>query len=171
MVSVGGMGIEVFVPVPALATMPSIGEKVKVYTYLHVREAILALYGFLTEEDRALFEDLLKVSGVGPKMALRVLGVPTDDIRRAILADDETLMPAVKGVGPKLRKAIILALRDRLTAGRMAAQLRARPENEAALAALGQLGYSRAEAREALVKVPASVISSSERVRAALKYL
>ena len=170
-VHIGGIGFNVFVPTPLLAKLPAAGESVKLFTYLHVKEDILALYGFASADDRALFEDLLSVSSVGPKVAIRIVSAPIEDIKRAIIADDESLMPTIKGVGPKLRKAIILALRDRIATTDQVKQLKKQPGNEAALAALEQLGYRRDEARQALLAVPDSVTKTEDRVREALKHM
>ena len=170
-VHLAGLGLEVFTPLSFLAALPKEGEKVKIFTYLHVRDDELTLYGFSSLEEKQFFMDLLAVANVGPKLALKILGAPLMDLRRAILAGDERLFPPVKGVGPKIKKAIVNELQDKLAAGAALAKIQAIPENEPAIAALMQLGYTRLEAHEALAKVPAQITKVEERVRAALRHL
>lgn len=171
LVNLAGFGLEVFVPLPFLAMMPKEGEKVKIFTYLHVREDELTLYGFRSLAEKQFFLDLISVSNVGPKLAIKILGAAMADLRRAILAGDERLFPPIKGVGPKIKKAIVNTLQDKLAAGAELAKIQAIPENEPAIAALMQLGYSRLEAHGALAKVPASVKKTEERLREALRHL
>ena len=102
------------IPSSAINNLPSPGYQVKVYTYLHVREDILALYGFLSQDYLEVFKLLITVSGIGPKVALGVLSVHTpDDLRFAILSEDVKIITKAPGIGPKTAKKIILELKDK----------------------------------------------------------
>ena len=115
-VDVGGMGYGIFMSGQAMGQLPPVGSKVKIHTYLNVKEDAMQLYGFLSREDLELFRMLLGVSGVGPKAALGVLSVLTaDDVRFAVLSDDSKTIARAPGIGPKTAKKIILELKDRLS--------------------------------------------------------
>src|SRR5690554_1437219 len=109
-----GIGYELTVPSSAINNLPSIGSDVKIYTYLHVREDILALYGFLNHDDLKVFKLLITVSGIGPKAAIGILSALTpDDLRFAILSEDVKAITQAPGVGPKTAKKLILELKDK----------------------------------------------------------
>ncbi|HCI83585.1 MAG TPA: Holliday junction branch migration protein RuvA, partial [Lachnospiraceae bacterium] len=114
-VDVGGMGFRVFITDRDQADLPAVGEPVQLYTYLSVREDAIWLYGFLSEEDRQVFRQLLTVSGVGPKAALGILSaLSANDLRFAVFSDDVKAISKAPGVGLKTAKKLILELKDRL---------------------------------------------------------
>lgn len=166
--SLGGVGYKVFATRETIAGMKR--ESVaSVWTHLAVRESILDLYGFRTEEELYLFEQLLTVSGIGPKSALAILDIAsTETLRSAISAGKAEYLTKVSGIGKKTAEKIVLELRDKVGAsaeGR-AASLKG---DEEALEAMRALGYSQSEAREALRKVPNDIEKSSDRLREALR--
>ncbi len=172
-VQVGGVGFRVFVPTPVLERVDGVGRPVELVTHLHVRENELALYGFLTEEELALFELLLGVSGVGPKVALATLStVSPEALRQAVVRDEPGILSRVPGVGPKTARAIIFHLRDKLTlVGAEAVPLLTDQDAEV-IAALTALGFSIVEAQTALQNLPRDEeMTLEERVRRALAYL
>lgn len=116
-IEVGGVGIQLGMSAHALAALPDIGQTVQVHTYLQVREDALTLYGFSSLDEKALFERLIGVSGVGPKVALSALSVYTPDtLTRAIMAGDATAVSRVPGIGKKTAQRIILELKGALAA-------------------------------------------------------
>ncbi len=160
------IGYNIRVPASVLDEMPSIGEIVKVYTYLYVREDAIHLFGFLSRDELNIFKLLINVSGIGPKGALAVLStMSVDDLRFAILADDVKVIKAVPGIGAKTAQRLIIELKDKLsieeTMTRMVEKQEARkkPERNVMLArneaveALVALGYGNAEALRAVKKV------------------
>jgi len=168
----GGVGFEVRVPLSLLARIDGVGRPLELFTHLHVRENELALYGFLTQEDRSLFRLLLSVSGIGPKVALALLGtVSADALRQAVVQEEPGLLTRVPGIGPKTAKAIIFHLRDKfIPAGMQAAPLLSDADAEV-IAALTGLGFSLVEAQGALQSLPQNEdLSVEERVRRALTY-
>lgn len=171
-VQVGGVGFHVRVPTRVLEQVQP-GRPVELLTYLHVRENEISLYGFLTEEERALFELLLGVSGVGPKVALATLStVSPDALREAVLREEPGILSRVPGIGPKTARAIIFHLKDRLVpTGAEAAPLLT-DEDAEVIAALTALGFSLVEAQTALQNLPrGEEMPLEERIRRALAYL
>jgi len=159
-----------------LAQLDSVGQSVELFTHLHVRENELALYGFLTEEELSLFKLLLSISGVGPKVALALLGtISPDTLRQAVIQEEPGLLSRVPGIGPKTARAIIFHLKDKLIpAGAGAAPLLSDADTEV-IAALTSLGFSLVEAQAALQSLPRDEnldegLPVEERVRQALAY-
>ena len=172
-VQVGGVGFRIHVPTSVLERIDGVGRPVELVTHLHVRENELSLYGFLTEEELTLFELLLGVSGVGPKVALATLGtVSPDALRQAVLREEAGILSRVPGIGPKTARAIIFHLRDKLVAiGAEAAPLMTEQDAEV-IGALTALGFSIVEAQTALQNLPRDEeMGLEERVRRALAYL
>jgi Holliday junction DNA helicase RuvA len=149
----------------------TVGAKVSLLTYLAVRETALDLYGFANTEALDYFELLITVPGIGPKSALAVLSLAGPEVlRRAILADDTTYLTRVSGIGRKSAEKIIVTLKDKL--GRLATGEAGLLSDEVeAMEALQSLGYTLAEAREALKHIPATASDTGEKVKAALKLL
>ncbi len=111
---VGNIGYEVSLPSSAIMQLPSVGSTVKVYTYLHVREDVIGLFGFLTKDDLEMFKLLITVNGIGPKGALGILSfISADDIRFAVLADDVKTISKAPGIGNKTAGKLILELKDK----------------------------------------------------------
>jgi len=167
-----GIGFQVRVPAVVLAQLDGAGRPVDLFTYLHVRENELALFGFLTEEDLTLFKLLLSVSGVGPKVALALLGaVSPDALRQAVAQEQPGLLSRVPGIGPKTARAIIFHLKDKLIPAGMAAAPLLSDADAEVIAALTGLGFSLVEAQTALQSLPRDDgLSVEERVRRALIY-
>lgn len=171
-IRVGGVGLQVHVPANVLAQLDGTGQPVDFFTHLHVRENDLTLYGFLTEDELALFRLLLSVSGVGPKVALALLGtVSPDALRQAVVQEEPALLSRVPGIGPKTAKAIIFHLKDKIIpSGAAAAPLLSDADAEV-IAALTALGFSLVEAQTALQSLPRDEeLPVEERVRRALAY-
>jgi len=154
LIDVGGVGYEVMVTAQALVDLPTAGEEGVLHTHLHVREDQMALFGFITQEQRDLFRILLGVSGVGPKVALAILGtLSTDELRRAVLAEDAAALTMVPGIGKRSAQKLMLELRPKLelpdaeviSGGGTAVEVRQ---------ALDGLGYQAAEIREAMRELP-----------------
>jgi len=162
LVDVNGVGYRVLAPGSVLARLPGAGEKVRLHTHLHVREDALTLFGFLSAEERDVFEVLISVNGIGPKGGLAVLSVYAPDaLRRAILGEDLDALTLIPGVGKKTASRMILELKEKLGAGD--AELVPVTGSPAAREALGevraallQLGYTTTEAREAIERVAAA---------------
>ena len=114
-VDVHGVGYEVTIPVSAFSSLPEQGAAVRLHIHTHVREDILALFGFLTHEDKLLFEKLIAVSGIGPKLAITALsGLTTDDLRAAIRSGAVDQLVRIPGVGKKTAERMVLELRDKM---------------------------------------------------------
>jgi len=149
-VEVGGLGYEVFVPGPLLARESRVGENLRLFTHLHVREDAIRLYGFAEREERELFVELLTVSRLGPSLALSILSSLTvDDFKRAVLQSNTSRLVEIKGIGQKTAERIILELKERLTPPKEEYRSpAASAENNTAdaLEALLSLGYDRSEA-------------------------
>ncbi len=171
-VRTGGVGFLVRVPLNLLTKLGSAGQPVELFTYMHVRENELALYGFRTEEELALFQLLLSVSGVGPKVALAMLGTMSPDaLRQAVAQEEPGLLSRVPGIGPKTAKSIIFHLKDKIvTTGIEGAPMLTDTDAEV-IEALTALGFSLVEAQTALQSLSGDEdLSVEERVRQALGY-
>jgi Holliday junction DNA helicase RuvA len=173
-VQVGGFGLRVYVPNTFIAHCGPVGSAVTLHTHLHVREDDLSLYGCASEDELRLFELLLGVSGIGPKVALALLSsLSADEIRNAIATEQVSVLSSVPGIGTKTAKKMILDLKDKVeaVAGIAPAQPEILEADTEVIAALTTLGYSVVEAQAALQHVPATVQGIEERLRAALAYL
>lgn len=170
LVDVGGVGYEVQVPLSTSYQLPGVGETVVLVTHHLVREDAAELYGFIDDKQRGLFRDLLKVSGIGAKIALAVLsGMEPDEFARLIHAGDAKALTRIPGIGKKTAERMLVELRDRIDkplGGVPVAGNAPPPEGDArseALVALQQLGYKQSEAEKLVTKVggdddPAEVI-------------
>ncbi len=173
-VNVGGVGFRVAMPTTVLSALGNPGDSVKVYTHLHVREDNIALYGFATAAELWMFETLLGVSGLGPRLALAMLStLSPEQITTAIAAGSADMLDMIPGIGKKVASRIILELKEKIGAGwAIATTAEAAPENADVLAALTSLGYSAAEAVKAVANLPAdNKLGLEERVKLALQYL
>jgi Holliday junction DNA helicase RuvA len=171
-VTVGGIGLRVLCPQPTLAIARA-GDPILLYTHLVVREDDLTLVGFASEEELSLFEKLLGVQGIGPKLALVLLSaVAPDSLRLAISQEQPELLARVPGIGKKTAQKIVLELRDKVGAPELAEGLAALTEADAAVIdALTALGYSIVEAQRAVQGLPRDVTDVEERLRRALASL
>lgn len=177
---VAGVGYRVFAAPGVLATA-ELGSRLRLHTHHLVREDLQALYGFRTPEELGFFGLLLTVTGVGPKVALALLGSrPVADLQLAIMAEDQGLLTAVPGVGKRLAARIVLELREKVAAAGVAASAPAGTSSGArsgegdVVGALQALGYTLAEAREAARHAQATGVAPGtleDRVKAALRSL
>ncbi len=171
-VNVGGVGFRVRIPSSALANLGAVGSDVMLFTHLHVREDDLSLYGFATEEELRLFETLLTVSGIGPKVALGVLSsASADTLRVAIAQGNLDVLTAIPGIGKKTAQRLVLELKGKIDVSGLSEVGELSPLDEDVMNALINLGYSAAEATRAARSVPSSAQTVEERVRTALQYL
>src|SRR5512140_2846793 len=169
---VGGVGMRVFVPAPLRIRLKT-GEVVLLYTHLVVREDALTLYGFESQADRELFNTLLGVDGVGPKVALSVLSTMTlDAIQRAVFAEEADVLSRVPGVGKKTAQKMALHLKDKLKPTDALARVASMSDTDGeVLAALTALGYSVVEAQAAIQSLGKDAPQDiEERLRMALQY-
>ena len=174
LLDVGGVGYDVDVPMSTFYNLPKIGEKVSLFTQLIVREDAHLLYGFATESERATFKQLLKVSGVGPKVGLAVLsGMSVNDLAEAVATQESGRLIKVPGIGKKTAERLMLELKDKLKVDVHIAVGggAAKPTSAAdVLNALISLGYNEKEALYAIKQLPKDV-TVSEGIRHALKSL
>lgn len=173
-IRVGGVGLQVYASTPLRARLRMM-ERIFLFTHLIVREDLLALYGFETEQEREYFNMLLGVNGVGPRLAMSVLStLSVDAIRRAVANEQSEVFARVPGVGKRTAQKILLHLQDRIQAGdilEMAGSSLAGVD-EAVLEALTALGYSVVEAQSAIQSIPRDAPREDieERLRLALQY-
>ncbi len=176
LVEVGGIGYEVEAPMSTIYDLPGLGKEVILLTHHAVKEDSVTLYGFLRESERVLFRNLLKVSGIGAKIALAVLsGVSTDHFARLVHAGDVVALTKIPGIGKKTAERIVVELRDRLDGmstvpgvplSGAGAPLDAAGE---ATVALQQLGYKPAEVSRLVQKVAAEGDGAETIIRKALR--
>jgi len=153
-VEVGGVGYEVTISVPTFSDLPAAGSEVSLHIHTHVREDALALYGFLGTAEKQLFEKLLTVSGIGPKLAITILsGMPADEMIAAIRGNDVAKLTRIPGIGKKTAERMVLELRDKLPKEAFGEAPQVPTMNaveEDVLSALVNLGYQRPAAERAL---------------------
>ena len=153
-VETGGVGYDVTISVPTFSDLPAVGADVALHIHTHVREDVIALYGFLRSSEKVLFEKLITVSGIGPKLAITILsGMPADEMVGAIRGNDVARLTRIPGIGKKTAERMVLELRDKLP-GTVPAVTTALPAmsatEEDVLSALVNLGYQRSAAEKAL---------------------
>jgi len=162
-IDVNGMGVEVFVPVSVMSSLPPIGSEIKLYTYFRVSEDAMSLYGFNSRRDLNMFRQLIGVSGIGPKGALAVLSTLTpDDLRMAVMAGDAKSISAAPGIGAKTAQRIIIDLKDKIDLsdvldttprGNISGDGMDEGAAREAIEALAALGYSATAAAKAVRSV------------------
>lgn len=171
--SVGGVGLKVFVPTIHLDKWPGLGQEVTLHTHLYVRESELALYGFPDTDERDLFEMLISVSGIGPRLALAVLSSLSADAVRAAVAQGRTeVLSQVPGIGGKTARRLIFHLQDKIALQMAPAAVPMLTETDAeVIAALTSLGYSLVEAQASVQSLPREgEMTVAERLHQALAY-
>ncbi len=164
-----GIGYEILVPASVIQKLPRIGNEVKIYTYMHVREDAMQLYGFMTKDEREMFQLLITVNGIGPKGALGILSImDTDALRFAILSDDAKSISKAPGIGAKTASKLILELKDKVDFEEAVDTMLTQGEQNAAevAAGAGDVGYRANDAIQALVALG---YSSTEAVKAVKK--
>ena len=175
-VETGGVGFLIYAPRNVLGALGELGAETLLYTHLHIREDILALYGFASPDQRHLFETLLGVSGIGPKVALSLLSsAPADELRMAIAGGDTARLSRVPGIGKKTAERLVLELRGKLDVKGLPVAAGATPAlmavNNDLAEMLVSLGFSAAEASAAIAALPADAPAElEERLRLALRY-
>lgn len=182
-----GIGYEIFVPVSVIGNMPLVGSEVMIYTYMHVREDALQLFGFLDRDTLEIFKLLITVSGIGPKGAIGVLGtLSADDIRYAVMAEDAKTIAKAPGIGAKTASKVVIELKDKLKMRDVAENISSEIDGQQsifddggskravsdAIEALVSLGYSATEATKAVRKADAGDdVTVEELLKLSLKYL
>jgi Holliday junction DNA helicase RuvA len=173
LVDVGGVGYEIECPISTLCELPPAGQTVTLLTHFVVREDAQLLYGFLTHDDRESFRILIKISGVGPKLAIGVLsGLSGDELAAAVERDDVATLTRLPGVGKKTAERLLVELRGRMTStGRAQSSNAVSPVEEAVLGLIA-LGYKEAEARKAINALPKDPEATPESlIRSSLKQM
>ena len=168
---VGGIGLRLEVPTSILEAAPGIGKAYYLYSILIVREDSLALYGFESRDQRTLFNTLLKVSGIGPRIGLAILStLSAGDLQSAVVNNQPEILVQVPGIGKKTAERIIFHLKDRMTEPIAALKIVNEADGEV-IAALTGLGYTISEAQAALRSLPKDAADEIQvRIRLALQY-
>lgn len=173
---VGNIGYEVYLPTNAIMDLPSLGSTMKLYTYLHVREDAIGLFGFLSKDDLEMFKLLITVNGIGPKGALGILSsISADEIRFAVLAEDVKTIAKAPGIGNKTASKLILELKDKFKLEtafeqRMMNQMQSKDtsgivsKREEAAQALTVLGYSGTDALKIVNQIDITEEMTSEEI-------
>ena len=172
-INVNGVGFQIYLPTSSRSTLGTIGKEVHLHTHLVLREDSATLYGFASADELNLFQTLIGVSGLGPRLALATLSaMSAEQISMAIVTGSVDLLTAIPGIGKKMAERLILELKDKLGTGLIAtpaAQII--QENADVLAALTALGYSVSEASQAVANLPSSPdLSLKEKIKQALQY-
>ncbi len=180
LLDVNGVGYEVLAPMSTFYRLPGLGDPIVLHTHFVVREDAQQLYGFYDKQERSLFRALIKVNGVGPKLALTILsGIEADEFVASVHRGDSDALVRLPGVGKKTAERLIIEMKDRLkdwqadpsalTAVAVPAAMSANQLVADAESALVALGYKPAEAAKAIAKLPGDYDNSEDMIRAALK--
>jgi holliday junction DNA helicase RuvA len=181
-VDVGGIGYQVYIPLSTFYELPEAGDNVSFHIHTHVKEDAIQLYGFRNHEEKSIFQMMIQVSGIGPKLAINVLsGITAPELTRAVSGGDLARLVTIPGIGKKTAERMVLELKDKfskLVKEDIAGTARAAISDDVllndALSALENLGYKQPVARKALEKVRGSQdgdLSIEELLKQALKYL
>lgn len=182
-VDVGGVGYGIYMPAQSMGQLPTVGNEVKIHTFLNVKEDAMQLFGFLTRDDLEVFKLVIGVNGIGPKGGLSILSQLTpDDLRFAVMANDVKAISAAPGIGKKTAEKLILELKDKLSiedvlnhvneADVLPAGGAGQEVQSDAVQALVALGYGSTEALRAVKKIDADDGATVEDIlKQALKYL
>ncbi|NND37451.1 MAG: Holliday junction branch migration protein RuvA [Gammaproteobacteria bacterium] len=175
-IDVGGVGYEIEAPMSTIFRLPDVGNDVQLRTHLVVREDAQTLFGFSTEEERSLFRNLIKVSGVGAKLALTILsGISVEGFKQCVLTEDKAALVRLPGIGRKTAERLILDMRDRIDGAALAAGGTAVAPGEPASAradafnALVSLGYRPGEVQKMLDKVDTDGVDTEDILRSVLR--
>ncbi|MDO8429986.1 MAG: Holliday junction branch migration protein RuvA [bacterium] len=171
-VDLNGLAFKIKSSLNVLKSLPQAGEMVNIFTYLHVREDALELYGFLNEDELKLFELLISVSGVGPKSALGILGIEKPEKLKAAISEGRSeLLTRASGIGKKIAERVVLELRTKMTQEDSGKIVGLMESDHDIVEALSNLGYTKGQAKEALGKVDAKINKMEDRIKTALKIL
>ncbi len=166
-ISVGGVGYKVFTPQGH--KLPHYGSKLKLFTYLYIREDTAELYGFLSEEELRFFEVLVSVSGVGPKSALNLLSLAAPEkLVAAIKSGNSNLLERSAGIGRRTAERLVVELKDKVKLFKEG-NVETMAADEDIIEALSAMGYSRKQSKEVLLKIDPKLIGLGERLKDALK--
>lgn len=181
-IDVNGIGYEILIPISSYDKIGGVGDSTKLLIYQHVREDILQLFGFSTQEEREMFLLLISISGIGPKSALGIISsIAVKDLKHAIAHENLTLLTAVPGIGKKTAQRIVVELKDKVAkmgaamdnASKFVASGSAQTADEAMMALIS-LGYHKSIAEKAIVRAlqedPDNPMSLQELIKAALRY-
>ena len=167
---VGGVGYEIAVTPHTLGTLPGAGDDLVLHTHLHVREDAMTLFGFSDEQGRDMFRLLLATSGIGPKVAMAILGsMQVSELHRAVINEDVEALTMVPGIGKRSAQRLLLELKPKLVDAEVTSVV-GTTESGRVREALEGLGYGPAEIREVVAEIPADV-PLQEQLRVALKAL
>lgn len=175
----GGMGYKIFMSPSVIEKLPDVGEFQKIHTYYYVREDVISLYGFLTNEELRMFELLLSVSGIGAKSAIQILSnITPSSFALAVISNDVSKIVKIPGIGSKTAARIILELKDKLKTEQAISKneqvkeaIHESEKGTEAVVALQVLGYTRKEIEKALEKFETQNLTVEEIIRNALKIL
>lgn len=173
-INVGGVSFQVFTPTSTLEKLGPVSAKVYLHTYLYLRTDLVALYGFATAEERSIFQTLLGITGIGPKLALSLISaMRPDQIIAAVATDNVNFFTRVPGFGKKTASRLVLELKSELEKGKLGLPVSpAAPQDTEVAAALAVLGYTPAEINHALASLPNEPsLGTEERVKLALQRL
>ncbi len=173
LVDVGGVGYDIECPISTLCELPTVGKTVTLLTHFVVREDAQLLFGFLTHDDRESFRILIKISGVGPKLAIGVLsGLSGEELAEAVERDDVATLTRLPGVGKKTAERLLVELRGRMTSTAHTQSLVGSSPIEEAVLGLIALGYKETEARKAINVLPKDPEATPETlIRSSLKQM
>ena len=174
--NVGGVGYELEVPMPTIYQLPAVGEQLQLYVHMVVREDAQLLYGFAELNSRDIFRELLKISGVGPKVALAILSTfSAPDFFACIASEEVAQLIAVPGIGKKTAERLMVEMKnrfaDQMDGANSDISLAARTDRQDAIDALQALGYKHGDIMKALKGVDAKEMSSEQIIRAGLQVL
>jgi len=175
-VECGGVGYEIETPMSTFLELPAVGADIFLYTHLHVREDVQALFGFATEDEKLLFRTLLRISGVGAKMGLAILsGMTVADFERCVQREDTAMLVKIPGVGKKTAERLVIEMRDRFDRAPAAAVTKggirvvATDARSEAVDALASLGYKPPEIKRLLATIDLKDKSAEDIIRLALR--
>jgi holliday junction DNA helicase RuvA len=169
-VNIGDISLRITPTAGVIAALPEVGQRVKLFTHLHVREDILALYGFANVQEMDLFQNLTSISGVGPKSAIGILNVSKVDQLIAAINEGRTeLITRVSGVGKKTAERIVLELKGKLASLTTQQTLTLMESDLELVETLVGLGYTKADAKKIVEKINPKITGFKERLKAALK--
>lgn len=173
LVDVNGIGYEIDVPMSTFCKLPDIGKQITLHTHFWVREDMHLLFGFMTEQERVLFRQLTKISGIGARTGLAILsGLSVADLHQAVLSQDGARLTKIPGIGKKTAERLLLELRDKINPLSATSEVgvTASAIDQDILSALLALGYGDREANRALEQLPES-ITVSDGIMQSLKFL
>jgi len=172
-IDIGGLSFQVYMPTSTMSELGSIGQQVKLHTHFYLREDNATLYGFAKEEELVLFQLLIGVSGLGPRLALAMLSaMNVERLSTAIATENIDLLKEIPGIGKKMAERLVLELKEKIGAGWVtAAAAQVAHGNAEVVAALTSLGYSIAEATHAVASLPETPeMNLEEKIKLALAY-